>query len=173
MLLERDWEIVVDKPVDEVFAAFAERAGRVPAWGDSPEVAQVRKLTEGPVGAGSRYLLSAEHRGRHAEGTVEVTDYDPDQAIKIAWSGEFGGHWEQRFGAAGIANFFYSPRWATNGTIEARLTEHQSGTKIDMHGENNLSGWARPASLIMRWFAYRRINGDLARFKSVVESARD
>ena len=173
-MLKKDWEVSVERPIGDVFAAFAERAGRVPVWDGPPDLGEVRKLTKGPVGKGTRYLLEADLRsGRHVEGTVEVTGFDPDRILEVAWSSEGRRHWDYRLGGAGAANVVFVPGWGSRGTLEARFTEDDRGTRVTLHSENNLSGWYILASFILRWIAYRRMRQNLARFKAAVERPSD
>lgn len=77
-------ELVVDRPVEEVFALVGDFAN-AERW--DPGVASSRALTEGPVRVGSRYSLTVVFNGRRLPMTYEVTAYDPPRRVELRGSG--------------------------------------------------------------------------------------
>lgn len=64
-------QIVIDRPVDEVFAYVADERNE-PSY--NPAMVKVDKLTDGPVGTGTRYRATVVARGRPMEMFIETTD---------------------------------------------------------------------------------------------------
>jgi uncharacterized protein YndB with AHSA1/START domain len=69
--------IVINRPVAEVFAFFAD-AENDPRW--RPAVMEIRR--EGPVGVGARYEQKvAGPGGRAVPADIEVTEYEPESRV--------------------------------------------------------------------------------------------
>lgn len=166
MMLHMEWEIDVDKPVSQVFAAFADRE-RAPGW--SGLVVEVRKLTEGPVAVGSRWVEVAQIGSNRRESTWEITGYEPDRVLRASAAAGVKGHWEPQFGGAGLANIAFIGGWGEQATLEARFAERDPGTKLRLRLESAPSGAARALYLVIRPFIRRRFQKELARFKASVE----
>lgn len=81
---EFDTRVYINRPVGEVFARWAD-LGRAPEW--AAAVIERRKLTEGPVGVGTKYRAVDQFLGRRIEFTLEITEYEPDRLMAGAWSG--------------------------------------------------------------------------------------
>lgn len=50
-----------------------------PRW--ESEVVEIRRLTDGPVGVGSRAIMVRQEYGRRREAPYEVTEFIPDRTI--------------------------------------------------------------------------------------------
>ena len=87
----------VDRPVDEVFALWADLE-RSPEY--SAASVERRKLTDGPIGVGTRYHAVDRWPGRTVQFTVEVTAFESPDHMAAGWSGPMSGGWDARFGAA-------------------------------------------------------------------------
>lgn len=75
---------IVHRPVDEVFRFIgAEFLENYPRW--SPEVVELRKLSEGPVRVGSLLRQVRVDHGHKSESTFKVTDYLPNR--RLAFNG--------------------------------------------------------------------------------------
>ncbi|EHR51250.1 hypothetical protein SacmaDRAFT_3014 [Saccharomonospora marina XMU15] len=66
-------EIFIDRPPTQVFDVLADPRNE-PRY--NPRIVGVDKLTEGPVGVGSRFASRARTAGRTGTMTVQLTGYD-------------------------------------------------------------------------------------------------
>jgi len=66
-------EIDIDRPVEEVFDLVADERNE-PRY--NPRMRRAEKITEGPIGVGTRYRAETVSMGRAAPMVIEVTDYD-------------------------------------------------------------------------------------------------
>lgn len=93
--MELESVTVINRPIEEVFAGWSE-IERFADWWDP--VIERRKLTEGPIGVGTKYLaLDKLLPGRRIESTLEITAYDPNDRIAGRLSGDISATWEARF----------------------------------------------------------------------------
>lgn len=67
----------IEKPAPNVFAVAADLAS-YPKW--NPIAVSATKKTEGPLGAGSKFDLSARGFGRME---IEISEYDPPRRLKL------------------------------------------------------------------------------------------
>lgn len=70
--------IVIDRPVGEVFA-FVTDQRNTPQW--QAGLLEVRRLTEGPPGLGTRHALVRNFLGRRMEAANEYTAFEPDKLV--------------------------------------------------------------------------------------------
>jgi hypothetical protein len=63
-------EILIDRPVDEVFDYVADERNE-PSY--NPAMVRVEKLTDGPVGEGTRYRATVVSMGRPVDMLIETT----------------------------------------------------------------------------------------------------
>jgi Polyketide cyclase / dehydrase and lipid transport len=67
---------VIERPPAEVFRFVAtDHFQNHPKW--DPAVTSITKTSPGPMGVGTTARLVRTDRGRHVEGTMEVTEYEP------------------------------------------------------------------------------------------------
>jgi uncharacterized protein YndB with AHSA1/START domain len=71
--------VTIDCPPAEVFA-YLSRFENVPRWNYA--ISETRKVTDGPVGVGTRYHQTRT-LPRPADETFEVTEFDPDRRLSI------------------------------------------------------------------------------------------
>jgi uncharacterized protein YndB with AHSA1/START domain len=94
-LLRYECSIVVAAPPADVFAVVGDLA-RTPEWAGSGHVRSIVKVTDGPVGVGTRYR-SSEKITMSYRAETEITVYRPDAAIE--WKSKPAGervpyhHW--------------------------------------------------------------------------------
>jgi len=70
----------IRRPVEEVFDFVGTRYfENHPRW--EREVIEVRRLTAGPIGVGSRGIMVRHEYGRTSESPLEVTAFDPPRKI--------------------------------------------------------------------------------------------
>jgi uncharacterized protein YndB with AHSA1/START domain len=83
--------ITIDRPVDEVFA-FVSDARNVVEW--LPGSPERRKVTDGPIGVGTRFEATDHIAGRAFEHTQEIIDFEQDRRvttrISAPWNGDYG-----------------------------------------------------------------------------------
>ena len=70
--------IVIDRPVGEVFA-FVTDQRNTPQW--QAGLVEVRRLTDGPPGVGTRHVFVRNFLGRRMEGTNEYVAYEQDRLV--------------------------------------------------------------------------------------------
>lgn len=66
-------DVVIDASVDEVFDLVADERNE-PKY--NPRIVSAEKLSEGPVGAGSRFVARPKAMGAKGRMTLEILDYD-------------------------------------------------------------------------------------------------
>lgn len=73
-------QVTVNAPIQEVFQ-FASTVENAPLF--MKNVKKVEKLTEGPLGAGTKYKETREIRGREASAVIEFIDYVPNAKYSV------------------------------------------------------------------------------------------
>ena len=141
MILED--EFVIDHPVDSVFSHMAVELR--PHWVSG--AVEREKITEGPVGKGTRFRAVDKFGNRRIEAIDEITAYEPNRLLSEAWDGSFPG----------------------NGTI--RFFDENGSTRVRRHFEINPSGLFSLLAPLMKPLVKRELNRDLERFKEWI--ARD
>ena len=72
---------VIDHPVDKVFQFHAvEHVQNHPRW--DPDI-KLEQVTDGPMGVGTVIKRINARSGNPVEGTMEVVEFEPDQAVKM------------------------------------------------------------------------------------------
>lgn len=66
-------EITIDEPVEDVFDLVADERNE-PRY--NPRIVHAAKVTDGPVGSGTRFVAQARGMGAKGSMTVEVLEYD-------------------------------------------------------------------------------------------------
>ena len=139
--------VVVDRPVEEVFAYVTDPA-KLAEW--QPNLVSVTQETDGPMGAGTR--LREVRRGpfgRNVEAIVEVAEYEENRRFDLRIvSGPLPIDGRNEFRPAG------------------------GGTRIDLIAEGKLSGPLRFAEPILAGALRRQFAGYYERLKESLESSR-
>jgi uncharacterized protein YndB with AHSA1/START domain len=73
--------VVIDRPIDEVFAFLADGEND-PKF--SPRIQQIRKTTDGPPGVGTRYASTVKDAGMTTQREFELTEFE--QPNRIRWA---------------------------------------------------------------------------------------
>jgi uncharacterized protein YndB with AHSA1/START domain len=73
--------VVIDRPIDEVFAFLADGEND-PKF--SPRVLEIHKTTEGPPGVGTVFASTVKDAGVKARREFRLTEFEPP--TKIRWS---------------------------------------------------------------------------------------
>jgi hypothetical protein len=66
-------EVTINAPVDEVFDLVADECNE--PW-YNPRIVRVEKVSEGPVGTGTRFVAEPKSMGSKGEMTLKIVEYD-------------------------------------------------------------------------------------------------
>lgn len=135
--------ISINRPIDEVFALWADVEG-YPRWADP--VVERRKLTDGPVSVGTKFRAIDQWPGRRVEFEMEITEFVPNERLGARWSEPMEGEWS------------------------SELTETPDGTRLHFEIEMRLPLAMRLLSPIMKWWAKRANRKFMRSFKVWLES---
>jgi uncharacterized protein YndB with AHSA1/START domain len=135
--------VVIRAPIERAFDCWAdlERA----AEHQKPTIDRTR-LSDGPVGKGTRYSAVDQWPGRKVEFEMEITDFDRPSRIGARWDEPMGGSWDSVFSQVG-----------PNTRMDFETTIEPSG----------LMGLFTP---LMKPWARRQLRDGLDSFRSWVES---
>lgn len=73
--------VVIDRPIEEVFAFLADGEND-PKF--SPRVLEIRKTTEGPPGVGTVYASTVKDAGMKTQREFKLTEFEPPTRIRWA-----------------------------------------------------------------------------------------
>jgi uncharacterized protein YndB with AHSA1/START domain len=73
--------VVITRPIEEVFAFVADQTN-APRWQDG--LVEVRRVTDGPIGVGTRHTAVRAFIGRRLELTNEYVRFVPNQEVAFA-----------------------------------------------------------------------------------------
>lgn len=143
--MEVSEHIRIDRPRDEVFAAWAslDRAGEY-----AESVVTRRKLTPGAIGKGTRFQAADRWPGRTVEFSVEITAFEPPERIAATCSDPMAGGWDAIFDEAG------------------------GGTEMHFHATLAPGGLLGLLMPLLRPWVDRQTRGFLRDFKVWLESGR-
>jgi uncharacterized protein YndB with AHSA1/START domain len=113
--MDVEGQVTVRRPIDQVFQGFAdlERSGEY-----SAPVIERTKLTDGPMGVGTRFHALDRWPGRHVEFTVEITKFEPNRLVAASWSDPMPGGWEARFESVeGGARVIFQAKMSPKGIM--------------------------------------------------------
>lgn len=71
-------QIVINRPLDEVFAFVADERNE-PLY--NQQMLRVEQTSAGPIGLGTRFRAESRSMGRVAVMTIEITAYDPPHRL--------------------------------------------------------------------------------------------
>jgi uncharacterized protein YndB with AHSA1/START domain len=72
---------IIDHPVAKVFQFHAvEHVQNHPRW--DPDI-KLKQVTDGPMGVGTMIKRTNSRRGKPVEGTMEVTEFEPNNAVTM------------------------------------------------------------------------------------------
>src|SRR5215217_3358841 len=138
--------VIIERPVEEVFG-FVLDLTNIPST--DPSVRSVEKISEGPIEAGTTFLMRQEAPpvGKVREATVRYTAVEPDRNIEF----------EAMVGPI---------------TPTARLTFEQAngGTKVTFRGEPNPVGPLKVISPLISYQGQRMWDKRLVGLKSTLEA---
>jgi uncharacterized protein YndB with AHSA1/START domain len=143
-MIKLEESITIRRPVEEVFAFVADQTNG-PSWQSG--LLEVRRITDEPIGLGTKHTAVRKFMGRRLEATNEYVVYEPNKEVTFK-------------GAAGSAEFQHS--YLTESTPEG--TKLISRMKMESKG---LFGLAEP--LITRSLK-REFALGLSELKDILES---
>jgi uncharacterized membrane protein len=136
--------ITIDKPVEDVFA-FTTDIEKLTKW--SSVFKSVKRLSDGPVGIGTKDELTVEFVGQKIETTTEVTAYDPPN----------------RYAYKSISG----PLPFENTVL---FTPAGTGTKVDLILEGEPEGLFKLAGPVFQPLAKKQLEDQLKTLKKVIEA---
>jgi uncharacterized protein YndB with AHSA1/START domain len=77
-MIREEASIVINCPVDEVFAFLADQTN-APRWQQG--LLEVRRLTPGPPGLGTKHAFVRKFMGQRVESSSEYIEYEPSSRI--------------------------------------------------------------------------------------------
>jgi hypothetical protein len=81
MTVKAQVSTIIDRPVAEVFHFYAvEHVRNHPRW--NPDM-QLEQVSDGPIGVGTIIHRRNTHSGTPVEGTMEVVEFEPNQAFGV------------------------------------------------------------------------------------------
>ena len=85
--------IIINCPIEEVFAFVADQTNG-PQWQDG--LLEVRRITDGPVGVGTKHTAARKFLGRKMALTNEYIQYEPNK--QVTFKGQSGSmHFETSY----------------------------------------------------------------------------
>ncbi len=146
-MVKVDHELVIDRPVAEVYAYLTD-IDSLAEWQAS--VVRVRRETDGPTAVGTRFVEDRSALGRQVSSTIEVTEHEPDRIFSVR---------------------------VVSGPVHFRVTHTfealGGGTRLHVHGEGEPQGLARMAGMLVARQAKREFERDFGRLKELLEARAD
>jgi uncharacterized membrane protein len=137
-------QIEIDRPSREVFAFVSDQLN-APTW--QKGLIEVRRLTEGPIGVGTKHTFVRKIVGRKIAADNEYYEYQPDRRVAfrlISGSTPGGGSYD----------------------VESLSPDRTKlGTSVELHP----SGLARLAEPLMSKTIKKEVDGNLASLKELLE----
>jgi uncharacterized protein YndB with AHSA1/START domain len=110
-MIKAERTVVIDRPIEEVFAFVTDQTN-TPAW--QAGLLDVQRTTPGPIGVGTRHTLVRSFLGRRMEAENEYVSYEPGKLVTFRTTS----------GPPLVASYLFEP--APGGT---RLT-----SRVELHG---------------------------------------
>jgi uncharacterized protein YndB with AHSA1/START domain len=144
MAKEEGISVVINRPVEEVFAFVADQS-KIPLW--QSFVAEAGLTSEGPMSAGSTYRYTFQLLGQRIETTGEFPEYEPNSKYSFkATSGPF----------------------PIKGGFICEAVE--GGTKVTMWGEAEFGGFFKVAEPLALRLFMRQLETSLKSLKDILEA---
>ena len=137
-------EVVINRPRAQV-ADYAANPDNAPRW--YVNIHRSQRLTDGPLGVGSRAAFTARFLGRELNYTYEFVEYVPGEKLVMRT-------------AQGPFPMQTTYTWTDDG----------GGTRMVLGNSGSPSGFSRLAGLVMEPMIRRETRKDLQRLKAILES---
>src|SRR5687767_960263 len=122
-MVDRSDSIVIDRPIEEVFAYVADVTND-PAW--HTDVLEARKTTEGPIGTGTVWHTRFKPSMAISEADIEVVSFEPNRVL--AMTGVVG---------------------PMHPTLTYRFEPAEGGTTFTRRVQITVSGWMKIMQPVM------------------------
>lgn len=143
-MLRIDKSVVINRPVEEVFA-FVSPGENWSQW--ATELVETRKTSEGPMDVGTTYVHVAQMLGRRIENGYEVTEYEPNRKVSMK---------------------------ATSGSIPADVAltfePAEGGTRVVLGVEADAGGVFKLAEPLLARIMSRQQDANFANLKDLMEA---
>lgn len=166
MLMEKEWGITVEKPIDDVFDAYVDQLTQI--WDLGP----VEPLTEGLFGEGTRLRQSGKPVwGIHDPSTViHIDRFEPHRRLTWTARADVPGSVGTQDGFSTLYNMFISFGWGSEATADTHfLPLDESRTGVVVFARNRVSRWGAVVNPFTRWFGYWWVGRRLMQFKDTAE----
>ena len=143
-MIKVEHSVVIDRPVEEVFA-FVAAMENEPQWQSG--VDEVHSTSEGPMGVGSTWFEVMRILGRRIETHYVVTEYEPNRKLSMkSTSGPVSMEGSMTFESAG------------------------GGTRMDITGQGDAKGFFKLAEPVLGRIINRQFEADLGNLKDLLEA---
>lgn len=136
--------VIIKRPVEEVYSYVLDLPSNGPAW--APDLESVEKVTEGPIGAGTKFEQLQAVMGKRRTTSLTFTGVDPNRRIDA----------EAKAGPL-------SP------TASLTFEQADVGTRVTVAGEGNPRGAFKLLTPIFARGGQRMWDARLAQLKLVLE----
>lgn len=143
-MIKVEESIVIQRPVEEVFAFLADQTN-APHWQSG--LLEVQRTTDGPLGIGTKHTAVRKFLGRRVEATNEYVVYEPNKEVTFK-------------GIANSANFIHS--YLTESTAE--------GTKVTSRMEMETKGLFGLAEPLITSSLRREFAANMGELKDLLEN---
>lgn len=142
-MVDRTDTVTINRPAEDVFAYVTDTSND-PAW--HTDILEARKITEGPIGIGTRWRLRFKPFMGVSESTSEVVEFEPNRKEVLR-------------GVAG----------PMTTTLTYTFESVGGGTRHGRRVQITISGWMKLMDPLMRLMVPRRNMTFLANLKRVLE----
>lgn len=144
MAIREELSVVIDRPIEEVFA-FATEPENEPLWQSTS--LETEQTSGGPVGVGTTFRNTSKFLGRRIDSTYEVTENEPPrrQCVRVT-SGPIPGS----------GCYLFEPA--------------EGGTRFTQRFEAEIGGFFRLAEPLVGRAIRRQMDVDMATLKDLLEA---
>lgn len=143
-MLEITDSVVIDRPIDEVFA-FAGDPTNDSSW--ATVIVESRLTSDGPLEKGATLVQVLRFLGKRLEAQCEVTEYE--EAHRVAFTMEMG---------------------ANKGAHERTFEAVEGGTRVTLLTRGDSTGLFKIADPLLKRVATRQMAADLSILKELVSA---
>ena len=144
MAIREELSVVIDRPIEEVFA-FATEPENEPLWQSTS--LETEQTSGGPVGVGTTFRNTSKFLGRRIDSTYEVTENEPPrrQCVRVT-SGPIPGS----------GCYLFEPA--------------EGGTRFTQRFEAEIGGFFKLAEPLVGRAVRRQMDVDMATLKDLLEA---
>jgi uncharacterized membrane protein len=141
-MVKEEGSVIIRRPIEEVFAYVGDLR-HSPEW--QAGLLEVRKVTEGPLGVGTRFTVVRKLLGRKLELSSEFVAYEPNTMVTFRFSGSVPGEGSYLFEST------------------------QEGTRVTSRVEMRPRGFSRLAESLIAASLRRQMQANLPALKGQLE----